>query len=99
MSAIESKPMTAIATLDQDGRLVLPEEIRQLAALEAGDSFEVVIAADGILLRPCVDADDEDPAKFWGPNWRAEVEADLADIAAGRTTYHDSEEEFLASLS
>ncbi len=39
-----------------------------------------------------------DQAWFWTPEWQeGEREAD-ADIAAGRTTYFDSTEEFLAAL-
>jgi hypothetical protein len=41
---------------------------------------------------------DPSQAWFWTPQWQAgEQEAD-ADIAAGRTTYYGSEEEFFAAL-
>lgn len=39
-----------------------------------------------------------DQAWYWTPEWQAgEVEAD-ADLAAGRSTRHDSEEDFLSAL-
>jgi len=82
--------------LDHDGRLVIPKEIRDAAGLEAGDSFEIELVDGGILLRPQIT--DEDPAVFWGPNWRAELEETEANIAAGRTHVHQSTEEFLTAL-
>ena len=44
------------------------------------------------------EAIDPDQAWFWTPEWQAkEREAD-ADLAAGRGTFYDSAEEFLADL-
>ena len=99
MSTTELRRGAPIAMLDPDGRIALPAEFRQLAGLEAGDAFEVVLVADGILLRPRPDEEDEMPEAFWGPNWRQEVDDDLTDIAEGRGVYYDSDEEFLASLA
>lgn len=61
MRAQDQTQTTATFTLGDDGRLALPAEIRRLVALEAGDAIEVVVVADGILLRPCA-GDDDDPA-------------------------------------
>lgn len=99
MSATDQKQTSLHITLDQEGRLLFSEELRRIAAIEPGDTFEIAFVGDGILLRPCLDDGDEDPAVFWGPNWRFEMEEDQADIEAGRTIYYDSDEEFLASLS
>jgi len=41
---------------------------------------------------------DEDPAKFWGPDWKAKLDEALADVEAGRVTRAESEEEFFAAL-
>ena len=62
------------------GQLTLPEEVRKRARLSVGDSFEVEMTADGILLRPqkVIDATQ---AWFWSPDWQAgerEVEVDRA---------------------
>jgi bifunctional DNA-binding transcriptional regulator/antitoxin component of YhaV-PrlF toxin-antitoxin module len=86
------------ATVDDEHRIVLSEELRRRIGLAPGDSFQVELGFDAIVLRPCLDEDDEDPALFWGPNWREELEEAFADEAAGRTTRYWSDEEFLASL-
>ncbi len=98
MSVTDQERHVPFATLGGEGRLVLPEEIRASVGLEAGDSFEITLVANGILQRPCVDKSDEDAALFYGPNWKAELEAALVDFADGRTTSYDSDEAFLASL-
>lgn len=41
---------------------------------------------------------DEDPALFWGPNWKEDLQESEEDIAAGRVEHFDSDEEFLAAL-
>ena len=78
-----------------DGRLLIPQEIRNAAGLVAGDVFEIELVDGAIVLRPVVA--DEAPAEFWGPNWREKLDAALADVDAGRTTFHASTEEFLAA--
>jgi hypothetical protein len=40
----------------------------------------------------------EDPAVFWGPNWKAELDESLADVEAGRVRRFSSDEEFLSYL-
>jgi hypothetical protein len=42
--------------------------------------------------------DDEDPALFWGPDWKEKLDEALADVEAGRITRFESEEEFFAAL-
>jgi len=41
---------------------------------------------------------DPDQAWFWTPEWQAGEGAADADIAAGRSTRYESDEEFLAAL-
>jgi hypothetical protein len=41
---------------------------------------------------------DEDPALFWGPNWKQAGEEAEEDIRAGRVEVFLSDEEFLAAL-
>lgn len=57
------------------------------------------VAGAGLLLRGIIEGPlDPDQAWFWTPEWqRGEREAD-ADIAAGRGTRYNSDEEFLAAL-
>ena len=85
-----------IATVRQGGSITIPVEIRQQADLKDGDAVEVEVVDGCIVLRPS-DIDPEQ-AWFWTPEWQAkEREADEA-IAAGRVTFHASDEEFLTAL-
>ncbi len=85
------------AIIRHKGQFTLPSEIRRAAHLEAGDSVEVELVADGILLRPqkVIDATQ---AWFWEPRWQEmEREAD-EDLRAGRSEAFEGEDEFLAAL-
>ena len=54
---------------------------------------------DGIPVMEGVDMNPtEDPADFWGPNWKAEMEEAERNIANGNVRHFDSTEEFLAAL-
>ena len=85
--------------LRPEGEFTIPEKIRVAARLEEGEPLEVEIVEEGILLRRRP-KDEQDPSQwwFWTPEWQAgEREAD-ADYAAGRSTVHETGEEFLAAL-
>jgi hypothetical protein len=41
---------------------------------------------------------DEDPALFWGPNWKKELDEAIKEVAEGRGDIFYSEEEFLQAL-
>lgn len=60
---------------------------------------DTAVEGAGVLLRGIIKGPiDPDQAWFWTPEWQAgEREAD-ADIAAGRTTRYNSDEEFMAAL-
>jgi AbrB family looped-hinge helix DNA binding protein len=87
----------SISIVRNKGQITVPREIREAAHLEEGDPVEFEIVEQGILLRPkkLVDATQ---AWFWSPHWQEGEAAASADIAAGRTTSYDSDEDFLASL-
>jgi AbrB family looped-hinge helix DNA binding protein len=94
----ENDDMTSVkkqtATLDQDGPLSIPTDIREAAHLKEGDTVLVEAANGGVVIRPI----DADQAWFWTPEWQErEREAD-ADRAAGRTLHFKSTEDFLAHL-
>jgi AbrB family looped-hinge helix DNA binding protein len=79
------------------GQITIPAEIRAAIHLEEGDLVEFEITSQGILLKPqkVIDATQ---TWFWTPEWQAkEREAD-ADLAAGRSRFFASNEEFLSSL-
>jgi len=71
------------ATVDDEHRIVLSEELRRRIGLAPGDSFQVELGFDAIVLRPCLDEDDEDPALFWGQtgakNWKRHSPTRLLD--------------------
>jgi antitoxin PrlF len=84
-------------TIRAKGQITIPAEVREAARLAEGDSIEVTMTADGILLKPHK-LIDSTQAWFWEPAWQArEREAD-ADLTAGRTTRQESSDEFLAAL-
>ncbi len=88
----------SISIMRSKGQITLPQEIREAARLEEGDPVKVEVTEEGvIILRPqkLVDASQ---AWFWTPEWQEGEAAASADIAAGRTTRHMSNEEFLTSL-
>ena len=84
----------SVAIIRDKGQVTIPSGIRKAAHLGEGDSVEVVITPDGILLRPrkLVDATQ---AWFWTPDWqRAEQEAS-EDIRQGRTRTYKTDRDFL----
>lgn len=86
-----------IIRLRPKGQLTLPDALRRAAHLQEGDVLEAELQDEAIVLRPkkLVDASQ---AWFWTSAWqRGEREAS-AEIAAGRTTRYDSDEDFLRSL-
>jgi antitoxin PrlF len=87
----------AVSIMRAKGQVTIPQDVREAAHLEEGDPIEVVITADGILLRPkkLIDAAQ---AWFWSPEWQRGERAASADIEAGRLTTHTSSEAFLDSL-
>ncbi len=85
------------AIIRNKGQFTLPSEIRRAAHLQEGDSVEVELVKDGILLKPqkVIDATQ---AWFWEPRWQEmEREAD-EDVRAGRSEVFEDEDEFLAEL-
>ena len=84
-------------TLRGRGQLTLPDSIRRAARLEEGDTIEVEITMDGILLRP-LKTIDATQAWFWTGAWQeGEREAEAA-IARGDTEVFGSGEEMLDAL-
>ncbi len=86
-----------IATVGRNGEVTIPSEVRAAAHLDEGDEVEVELTEDGILLRLRED-DLPDPWYYGTPEWQEGIDRALADVEAGRMTYYDSTEEFLAAL-
>ena len=83
-----------LAVIRDKGQVTIPSGIRKAAHLGEGDSVEVVIRADGILLRPrkLVDATQ---AWFWTPTWQTGERQATEDIRQGRTRTYQTEKDFL----
>jgi AbrB family looped-hinge helix DNA binding protein len=79
------------------GQITIPEEIRRTLRLEEGDVVDVAIEDGSIVLRPkkLIEASQ---AWFWTDAWQAGEREASADIAAGRVTRHESDDELLRSL-
>jgi AbrB family looped-hinge helix DNA binding protein len=79
------------------GQLTLPDAVRRAAHVEEGDVLVAEVEEDRIVLRPkrLIDASQ---AWFWTESWQQGEREASAEIAAGETTVHDSDEEFLRSL-
>lgn len=52
----------------------------------------------GLRALQAVPTSDEDPADFWGPDWKEKLETGDADIAAGRIERFEGDEAFLRAL-
>jgi bifunctional DNA-binding transcriptional regulator/antitoxin component of YhaV-PrlF toxin-antitoxin module len=83
------------ATVEEDGRIRLPEELRRAAHIEPGQVLDVVVANGVITLfyPPSGETDEECGEEFLKGLDRA-----LDDVREGRITRQDSDEEFLAVL-
>jgi len=98
----EKKPERFHGFLSMQGRgtIALPPALRSRYQLDKpGAQVEVTEREDGVLeLRPTV-AVPASEAWFWDDRWQAgEREVD-DEVAAGRTTTHDTVDDFLAHLS
>ncbi len=81
------------------GQLTIPTAIREAVQLEEGDPIEFEIVPEGILPRPDSKKDrDPSQAWFWTSEWQAGERQASADLAAGRSTRHETDEDFLAAL-
>lgn len=87
---------TVVLKVDDEGQLIIPADLVGSLGLEPGESVEVARTILGTLLVPI--RTDEEMEAFWGPNWKADLEQAEADVAAGRTTFYESGEAFLADL-
>lgn len=87
-----------ISTMRAKGQITIPAKIRRAVHLEEGDGVEFEIVAGGILLRPkkMVDAAQ---SWFWTEEWQAGEQQASEDIAAGRVTRYDSDDDLVAVLS
>lgn len=84
--------------LRHKGQLTIPDEVRRVVHLNEGDYLAVSVRDGAIVLEPktVVDASQ---AWFWQPDWQAGERQASEDIASGRTSRFESDEDFLDSLA
>ena len=92
------KARASVAVIRDKGQVTSPSGIRRAAHLGEGDSVEVVITAEGILLRPrkLVDATQ---AWFWTPAWQSAEQEASEDIRKGRTRTYETDKDFLRGFA
>ena len=86
-----------LVKLRPKGQITIPDEIRRAIHLREGDYLAVSVRGEAIVLEPktIVDASQ---AWFWRKEWQTGEREASEDIAAGRTTRFESDDEFLESL-
>ena len=87
----------SLTRLRTKGQITIPDEIRSTLRLEEGDVVDVAIEGGSIVLRPkkLIEASQ---AWFWSDAWQAGEREASEDIAAGRLTRFESDDELLHSL-
>ncbi len=93
----ESPPPAVHLRVGDDGSLLLPPAVCDAFGLEPGDSVQLDPALVGLTITPIVT--DEEAEAFWGPDWRESLARAAADVAAGRTQFYASTEEFFAAFN
>lgn len=86
-----------LTRLRSKGQITIPDDIRRTLRIEEGDVLDVAVEGGSIVLRPkkLVEASQ---AWFWSDAWQAGEREASADIAAGRLTGFESDDELLRSL-
>lgn len=87
----------ARAKLRDKGQLTLPPEVRAALGVDEGDVVEFEVKDGAVTLHgwKMIPADQ---AWFWTAAWQGGEHEASADIAARRTTVHETPDDFLRSL-
>lgn len=88
----------ATAIIDNEGRIAFSSDFLKDADLAPGEAVDVALVAGTIVLRRPPDDPENDPEWLYSDKFVRGVEEAIADIKAGRSTFHASTEDFLASL-
>jgi len=86
-----------LVRLRRKGQLTIPDDVRRSVRLEEGDYLAVSVRDGTIVLEPKTVIDTAQ-AWFWTEKWQSGEREASADIATGRMTRFESDEEFLESL-
>ncbi|MFD8668991.1 AbrB/MazE/SpoVT family DNA-binding domain-containing protein [Streptomyces microflavus] len=88
----------ATATLRTNGQITLPKAVRAALGVDKGDELEFEITGTGEVTVHGLTKIRSDQAWFWTPEWQAGEREAESDIAAGRTTRHESAAAMFAHL-
>ena len=86
------------AIIDSEGRVALSSEFLKSADLAPGEAVDVTVVEGAIVLRRPPDDPENDPEWLYSDEFLRGVDEAIADMDAGRSTFHASTEEFLAHL-
>ena len=92
-------PNMAIARINKRGQVTIPSAVRSAANLREGDSVQLEVTAEGVLMRS---GPKRDPEQwwFWEKEWLdGELEIDARRAANPGTANWMTEEEFMAWLN
>jgi antitoxin PrlF len=88
-----------VLRLARDGRVTLPNSLRQKAGLSTGDLLRAEVTENGSIILTPVVAVDRAQAYFWNPRWQqGEREAD-EDIRAGQVETFERIDDFIHGLN
>lgn len=82
-----------LSRITTKGQITLPASIRKRFGLSTGQTVMFETTDRGIIVKPIR---IEDLTKK--PEWKKKLDAALADAKAGRGTFYENEEEFMAAL-
>ena len=81
----------------REGRVPIPQHIREAIHLDEGDQIEVRLTDEGILLRP-IHEPELDLSWFETPEGKARIQEAVNAVRSGEPWAFDSGEEFVATL-
>jgi antitoxin PrlF len=90
--------MHARSQVRERWQVTIPAEVRKTLRIEPGDDIEFETGADGTVSIRGLRRIAADQAWFWTKEWQDGEREATEDIEAGRGTFHESDEDFLASL-
>ncbi len=86
------------ATVNRQGRITLPSQVRKQMKLEEGTTVEIEIVDDHTLHVHAMVLVDREQAWAWKEPWLSQIRESEANLVAGKSRVYRSDEEFLSSL-
>jgi bifunctional DNA-binding transcriptional regulator/antitoxin component of YhaV-PrlF toxin-antitoxin module len=83
------------AVVEDDGRIWLPDDVREAAHLEPGQEFEIFVDHDGSLTLLASGSDDE---PRYSEEFLAGLDRALMEAREGKGDFFESGDEFLAAI-